>query len=214
MNHIRFQHILPRVFDTMSDNHSDVWLKDIRFEKGKHYLLQADSGKGKSTLCSYLLGYRNDYSGQLLFDDKDTAFFSIAQWTEVRQQQVSLMFQELRLFPELTAYENVEIKNALTQHLSEDTIREWFSVLDIADKWSTKVAHMSFGQQQRVALIRAMAQPFDFLVVDEPVSHLDDTNAARMAQLIEEEVKKQQAGLIVTSIGKHFQINYDQTLRL
>ena len=214
MKTIRFDHILPQVFAEHTGLVSDIWQKDVTFNKGETYLLEADSGKGKSTVCSYLLGYRNDYAGHLYFDDTDTATYNIAQWTEVRQRHVSLLFQELRLFPELTAYENVEIKNALTRHLSKETIKTWFERLDIADKWDTKVAHMSFGQQQRVAMIRALAQPFDFLVVDEPVSHLDEGNAERMAALIDEEVARQEAGLIVTSIGKHFDRQYHHVLML
>ena len=73
---------------------------------------------------------------------------------------------------------------------------------------------MSFGQQQRVALMRALVQPMDFLFVDEPVSHLDDTNARIMADIMMEEATRQGAGVVVTSIGKHVDLNYDKTLRL
>ncbi len=214
MNRIRFDHVVPEVFSDLPVEASQVWHHDISIEKGQSYLLLADSGKGKSTLCSYLLGYRNDYSGRLLFDDDDVAGYDIPRWTEVRQKHISLLFQELRLFPELTAYENIEIKNTLTHHLSEASIRQWFERLGIADKWNAKVGKMSFGQQQRVAMIRALSQPFDFLLVDEPISHLDDSNAQLMGTLIQEEVDKQGAGLIVTSIGKHFQMDYNHTLQL
>lgn len=214
METIEFSRIMPRVFSTLPALSSEIWGREVTFRKGESCLLLADSGKGKSTFCSYLLGYRNDYSGTLRFDADDTAAYDIPRWTQVRQRQVSLLFQELRLFPELTAHENVEIKNALTHHLTETTVREWFDRLGIADKWDAPVGKMSFGQQQRVALIRALAQPFDFLVLDEPISHLDDTNGAMMAQLVEEEVRRQGAALIVTSIGKHFDIHFDHTLQL
>jgi ABC-type lipoprotein export system ATPase subunit len=73
---------------------------------------------------------------------------------------------------------------------------------------------MSFGQQQRVAMIRALVQPFDFLMVDEPISHLDDDNSAIMASIMMEEVQRQGAGVIVTSIGKHMEMPYTKTFRL
>ena len=73
---------------------------------------------------------------------------------------------------------------------------------------------MSFGQQQRVALIRALVQPFDFLFADEPISHLDDHNSSIMGEIMMKEAHKQGAGVIITSIGKHMQLNYDKTFRL
>ena len=87
-------------------------------------------------------------------------------------------------------------------------------MLGIADKLDSLVAHMSFGQQQRVAMIRALAQPFDFIVVDEPISHLDDANAEVMASIMMSEAKRQGAGVIVTSIGKHMNLDYDKILKL
>ena len=119
-----------------------------------------------------------------------------------------------RLFPELTARENVEIKNILSSHAANEQIDLWFKRLGIEDKQEVKVGHMSFGQQQRVALIRALSQPFDFLLLDEPISHLDDGNAGIMADVMMEEVKRLGASVIVTSIGKHMMLDYDKTFRL
>ena len=73
---------------------------------------------------------------------------------------------------------------------------------------------MSFGQQQRVALIRALVQPFDFLLVDEPISHLDDKNAAVMAEMMMKEAREQGAGVLVTSIGKHMDLPYERVVKL
>ena len=73
---------------------------------------------------------------------------------------------------------------------------------------------MSYGQQQRVALIRSLCQPFEFLVLDEPISHLDDHNSDVMRDIILTEVERQGAALIATSIGKHMNIEYDKILSL
>ena len=108
----------------------------------------------------------------------------------------------------------VQIKNKLTNFKSEKQIAEWFEALGIADKMNDKTGRMSFGQQQRVAMIRALAQPFDFIIVDEPISHLDDTNAETMGQIMMNEAQKQGAGVIVTSIGKHMNLNYERTFKL
>ena len=125
-----------------------------------------------------------------------------------------MLFQELRLFPELTAMENVEIKNNLTHFKSGKEIEQWFEALGIADKMSSPVRLMSFGQQQRVAMIRALVQPFDFLLADEPISHLDDANSQAMASIMTDEAKRQGAGVVITSIGKHMELPYDKTYKL
>lgn len=211
---ILFDNVVPQVFAQREDLVSDVWRKQLTFEKGRLYLLEAESGKGKSTFCSYVVGYRNDYSGRLFFDATDTKSLKVKDWTLVRQQHVSCLFQELRLFSELTAYENVEIKNQLTGWKTRQQIADWFEQLGIAEKWDVKVGRMSFGQQQRVALVRALVQPFDFLLADEPISHLDDDNADIVGRLMMEESRAQGAGIIITSIGKHMKLPYDKVVKL
>ncbi len=206
--------MLPEVFAQRTDNTSELWLQEVTFERGHLYLIEAASGTGKSSLCAYLTGYRNDYSGTISFDQQDISGLKHAEWTSLRQHSLSHMFQELRLFPELTAWENVEIKNQLTRHKSNAEIERWFAALGIAEKRNTKLAHMSFGQQQRVALIRALCQPFDFLLADEPVSHLDQENSRIMGEIMTEEARRQGAAVIVTSIGHHMPLSYEKTYRL
>ena len=214
MNNIQLVNTLPNVFQNRMDIGSDIWQKDITFEKGKTYLLEANSGTGKSSLCSYIYGYRRDYQGQILFDGEDISQYTIAQWTSVRKKHISLLWQEPRLFPELTALENVQIKNKLTGMQKRKQILEWFDILGITDKQDVKIGQMSLGQQQRVALIRSLCQPFDFLFVDEPISHLDDTNSEIMGRVMMAEAKKQGAGIVATSIGKHIELPYDQVFNL
>ena len=214
MNSISFHYVIPQVFASREEQNSEIWQQEVRFDKGRLYLVEAESGKGKSTFCSYILGYRNDYSGKILFDDTDTRQLRVGQWVDVRMRHVSTLFQELRLFPELTAYENVEIKNKLTGFKSRQQIEEWFDMLGIADKLDAKVGRLSFGQQQRVALMRALVQPFDFLLADEPISHLDDNNGRIMGDIMMKEAHQQGASVIITSIGKHIALDYDTTLKL
>lgn len=214
MEKIVFKNVLPHVFANRTGIDSQIWKTDACFEKGHLYLVEAASGMGKSTFCSYVIGYRHDYTGSIMFDDKDTKSLSQTDWTNVRTCRISHLFQELRLFPELTAWENVEIKNKLTSFTNDATINSWFERLGIADKKTSLIGEMSFGQQQRVALMRALAQPYDFILLDEPISHLDDTNARIMGEIVLEEAAKQGAGVIMTSIGKHIDLNYEKTFRL
>lgn len=215
MDKIVLDKVVPAVFADSQSLHSDIWNKSVSFERGHLYLIESESGKGKSTFCSYILGYRNDYTGTISFDGYDIKQYNISSWVDVRKRHVSHLFQELRLFPELTAYENVEVKNRLMGGFKKkEKIVEWFDMLGISDKQDVPVCKMSFGQQQRVALIRALVQPFEFLLVDEPVSHLDNGNADIMGDIMIKEAGEQGAGIIVTSIGKHMSLNYERVFRL
>lgn len=214
MDKITLRNVLPDVFAQSKGVSSDIWQTNAVFERERLYLIEANSGTGKSSMCSYIIGYRHDYSGQILFDQEDTRLYSTSRWTQLRQRSLSHVFQELRLFPELTALENVEIKNQLTGFKPRKQILEWFDALGIGDKVDQKISKMSFGQQQRVAMMRALVQPFDFLLADEPVSHLDEANSSIMADIMMQEAKDQGAGVIVTSIGKHMQLDYEKIYRL
>ena len=214
MNTITLQQTLPQVFAGRDVIISDVWHQSLEFVKGEKVLIEAASGTGKSSLCSYIYGYRNDYQGIICFDGKNIQSLGVNEWVEIRKSSLSMLFQDLRLFTELSAWENVQIKNSLTGFKSKKEIKTWFEALGIADKWEVPLGKLSFGQQQRVALIRALCQPFDFIFLDEPVSHLDDENGRIIASILAEEAEKQGAGIVVTSIGKHLELDYNRRLKL
>lgn len=214
MSNIQLINTVPEIFAERQDLKSDIWLQDVSFEQGKKYLIEANSGTGKSSLCSFIYGLRGDYRGAIKLNDQDISKFSTSKWCDIRQTSISILFQDLRLFGELTAYENIQIKHRLHKIHNKRVIEAWFEALGIADKRNTRIDHMSYGQQQRVALIRALCQPFEFLLLDEPISHLDDRNSDIMRDIILTEVERQGATLITTSIGKHMNIEYDKCLSL
>ncbi len=214
MEKIRLNNTLPRVFAGHDGIHSDVWLNDITLERGKRYLISAESGTGKSSMCSYIYGYRRDYSGSITFDGQDIGSLTIAQWCDVRQGHIAYLPQDMRLFAELTALENVELKNRLTGFKSREQVRHLFEALGIADKQDSPASKLSIGQQQRVAIIRTLCQPCDFIMLDEPVSHLDEENNRIVADLVTQEASRQGAGIIATSVGNHLKMDVDTIFNL
>ncbi len=214
MDSIHLRQTLPQVFADRDSVVSDIWHRDVVFRKGESYLIEAASGTGKSSLCSYLYGYRNDYQGIINFDETNIKSLPVKRWVELRKQSLSMLFQDLRIFPELTALENVQLKNNLTGFKKKKEILALFEALNVSDKLHTPAGKLSFGQQQRVAFIRSLCQPFDFILLDEPVSHLDDENGTLMGQLLTDEAGRQGAGIVVTSIGKHIDLPYHHVLRL
>lgn len=214
MDKICLKHVLPEVFLTKEDTGSEIWRQDVCFSKGETVLLKAVSGAGKSSLCSFIYGYRRDFAGSISFDREDIRSLKRTDWERIRRTSLSIVFQDLRLFPELTAFENVALKNGLTGCRSTEWIKDCFLRVGLGDKMEEKAGRLSFGQQQRVALIRALCQPFDFILLDEPVSHLDDENNRICSKLLWEEARSLHAGVLVTSIGYEPEMTYDKVFRL
>lgn len=208
------QDTLPRVFAEETIPESDVWHKDITFERGKNYVIEAPSGTGKSSLCAYIYGNRRDYLGTIKFDGADIKDIKPNRWQQLRREALAYLPQELDLFPELTAMQNIMLKASLTNCVSEEQVSEWLCALGIDSRSHFPVGMMSIGQQQRVAIIRCVCQPFSFLLIDEPVSHLDAENNARAAEIIQSAARAQNAGIIATSVGNRIGINFDVQLYL
>lgn len=204
---------MPQVFvgSPPDGGPSEVWDTDLTFQRGEACLVEAASGRGKTSLCAYLTALRADFVGEILLDGHPIGSYSPAL---LRREVLAVMFQDHRLFPELTAFENVMLKNQLTGHCSPDVVRSRLASLGLADRTDRPCAILSIGQQQRVAFVRMLCQPADFYLLDEPVSHLDDDNARLMAGMLREEQQRTGAGIIVTSIGRHLPYAYDKTLHL
>lgn len=221
MNHIEritLTRALPQVFrgeettDIISNSH--VWLETLTFERGKRYLVSAESGTGKSSMCAFIYGSRGDYDGTIQFDGHDVRSLSPEDWCRVRRTNIAYLPQDMRLFPELTVMENLQIKNRLTDTFSQSRLLELLDALGIADKAAELGGHLSIGQMQRVAIIRALCQPMDFLLLDEPVSHLDERNNRVVAALIDEVAASNGSAVIATSVGNHLLLDFDTTLLL
>lgn len=215
---IRFSNVLPNVFagSPPEGGPSDVWEKELSFKKGCSYLIEAASGRGKSSFCSFLYGLRSDYQGRIELLDKDghPLDTSESSMCGLRRTSLALMFQEHRLFPELTALENVMLKNLLTDYCTEEQARRMLCQLGLQEKLDTPCARLSLGQQQRVAFVRMLVQPADFFLLDEPVSHLDTRNAEIMGRLLQQRQQQDGVGVIVTSIGNRLPYEYDTIIRL
>lgn len=195
---------------------SEVWCCEVQFHKGASYLVEAGSGRGKSSLCAFLYGLRKDFIGDIEFCYNNGNVSSIREcdFVKVRQRSLSMMFQEHRLFPELTAVENVLLKSRLTEYANEKEVRDMLERVGLAGRLDSPCGQLSLGQQQRVAFVRALCQPADFIFLDEPVSHIDEVNALTMAQMLKERQQKDGVGVIVTSIGYRLPYDYDNVLKL
>lgn len=211
---IVLDHIMPDPLASIQHGSDSIWGNQVLLESGKRILLNASSGKGKSTFTTTTVGLRSDYKGTLTYDNQDIRTFGPDEWTEIRKSSVSVVFQDLQLFPKLTVKENLHLKNSLTDTYSDAELKQLLERLEIDNKWEQRCGLLSMGQQQRVAIIRAMAQPYQWLIMDEPFSHLDVGNTNRCLDIIHERTVEQNAGFVLTTLGDDHGYQYDQELKL
>lgn len=211
---IHLNKVMPVPLASIQHSPESIWGNDIFLENGKFILLNASSGKGKSTFTLTSLGLRKDYSGSISYDDRDIRSFTPDDWAVIRKEKIAVVFQDLQLFPGLSVKENLIIKNELTDTYTESEIMQMLGQLEIDDKWEQPCGLLSMGQQQRVAIVRALSQPFNWLIMDEPFSHLDVVNTQKCLDLIVKRTKEQGAGFVLTTLGEDHGFTYDVELKL
>ena len=211
---LEFNNVLPYPLQEYDHGQDSVWKNSFSIDFPKKVLLNASSGKGKSTFVNTVYGIRKDYTGTVKLDGKDISSLSLDEWIKLRKDRLSVVFQDLQLFPDLSVWDNLQLKNQLTNHQTDERIREMLGKLGIGDKVNQSCGTLSLGQQQRVAIIRSLLQPYELLLMDEPFSHLDEQNAKIALDLIIEETDKNQGGFILTTLGSSHGFEYEQELNL
>ena len=190
---------------------SDIYLQpEVIFEQGQRYLIRAQSGQGKTSLLNFIYGASFSYDGKITYNE----MFNKKEVLRYRIDKLSYVYQDLRLFPTLTAFENIILKNKLTHYKTEDQINSLIERVGLSHKRDTLVQTLSLGQRQRIALLRALCQPFELLLLDEPFSHLDDSNTAILREIIEEELQVRNASLLLTSLEDNNFFHYNKKLNL
>lgn len=211
---IALQHLSPVFLEKEKIEQSELWNKDLVFNMGEKIQLVAPSGSGKTSFIHFLYGLRNDYTGIIVFDDKNIKHFTAEETAACRSNKLSIVFQDLRLFAEHSAAENINIKKILNPYPAALSVDEMATRLGLTSKLNQAANICSYGEQQRIAIIRALQQPFDFLILDEPFSHLDEANSQKAMLLIEEEARKRNAGIILADLSEVTFFKADRTLRL
>ncbi len=209
---IELHNIIPEPIPKKIVEASEVWGTNLRIETNSNVLISAQSGMGKSTLLHIIYGLRKDYSGKLLMGGNNIRENSYQEWESMRKQSISMVFQDLRLFPHLTAQQNLQLIPELNS--STPSIEEMTTQLGVDNCLGQSVSTLSHGQRQRIAIIRALRKPFRLLLLDEPFSHLDEENQKHVSRLIQEVTEANDAGLILSSLGSSPGLSFDQQISL
>lgn len=189
--------IRPTYLEDEKIKDSEVWGKKLEIIQGEKIQVIASSGRGKTSLVHFLYGLRDDYAGRISLNNKDLRELTIDDISSIRSREMSIIFQDLRLFPEHTTEQNIAVKRDLLPFHSPETYSTMAERLGIKSKLTQLSKNCSYGEQQRTAIIRALQQPFQLLLMDEPFSNLDEANRMKAMSLITEEVEARQATVLL-----------------
>jgi ABC-type lipoprotein export system ATPase subunit len=208
---ISLDRVCPAFLDA---NGSQVWSKEILLAEKSFVNIAAPSGTGKTSFISMVYGLLTDYSGSLQFDGEEARSLNRNRWALLRQRHVALMFQDLRLFGQLSCLENVRLKAEQARGADASFIETAFDRLGIGPRLQAQASTCSQGEKQRVAFIRALVQPFDWVLLDEPFSHLDEACIQAMRELLLEACARNDAGMILTSLEPEPRLPFHRTYAL
>ncbi len=211
---IRFENVVPAPLDGVFDSQSQVWGGELVLDTSKRYKIFAPSGTGKSTFVHCIYGLRKDYKGTVSVDGKPVRKMSASELAVLRRDKFSVIFQDLRLFLELNGEDNLKAKALLYPGVDWKDVLEMTQALNIDHLLKKKAALMSYGERQRFAIVRALIQPFRFLLMDEPFSHLDEENITKASELIKSRCQENEAGFAIASLGYDYYFEYDEEKRL
>ena len=192
----------------------EVWKKELHLKPENYIHILAPSGSGKSTLMGILYGIRNDFKGELIIQGESVKNLSQEDWSKLRSSQIAIVFQDLQLLDELTAIENIQIKNQLTNAYTKDEIVKMAKSLDVYELLDKKVALLSRGEKQRIAILRSLCMQFSWLLLDEPFSALDEVNTQKAIALIKTVVTENNAGLILSNLYSDNYFDYTKKVRM
>ncbi len=166
-------------------------VKNVSFniEKKEFTAIVGPSGSGKTTLLNMIGGLDKPNNGKVIIDGSDISNLSSSALVDYRLQNIGFVFQAYNLIPVFTARENVEFIMLLQDVDKKERESRASALLDqvgLSDKINSRPAHLSGGEQQRVAVARALASHPVFVLADEPTANLDSETAESLLDLMED----------------------------
>ncbi len=188
-----------------------------RFEavQGSHWLVMGQSGSGKTTLLHLMTGLLRPSRGTIEVADEKIGQFRGAELDTFRGRHIGIVFQQLHLLPTLTVAGNLLLAQYLAGLRQEPArVQEVLGSLDITDKADAYPEELSYGQQQRAAIARAVMNRPAVILADEPTSSLDDMHSNQVLDLLIDQANRQNATLILTTHDRRVQGRFENKLTL
>ena len=160
----------------------------LDFHEAEFAAIVGPSGSGKTTLLNLIGGLDNPTSGEIIIDGTNLAKLKSSELIDFRMRNIGFVFQAYNLIPVLTAKENVEFIMSLQKWSRPERDKRTFEILKavgLFERADSRPAKMSGGQQQRIAVARALASRPKFVLADEPTANLDSKSAATLLEIME-----------------------------
>jgi len=159
---------------------------DLRVAAGEFVAIVGPSGSGKSTLFHIIGGLTPPTEGQIRVAGQDLAAMSDAGRTQLRKRTVGFVFQKFNLLPNLTARHNIEVARYIAGNrgAADQHFLDVLNLLGVSDRLDHKPAALSGGEQQRIAIARAIVNHPAILLADEPTGNLDSENSKAVLELL------------------------------
>ena len=175
---------------------------DLAVPQGRFLAIMGASGSGKSTLLHLMAGLARPDSGSVRINGADLAQMPDKQLTLFRRRNIGLVFQSFNLIPTLTAEENIALPLMLegnNGHPTREIVDRLLSELSIADRRTHRPDSLSGGEQQRVAIGRALAADPAVILADEPTGNLDSANSRSVCELLRDLAVKQNKTIVMVT---------------
>lgn len=159
----------------------------LNFEKGEFTALIGPSGCGKTTLLNLIGGLDKPTSGEVFVEDIKLSSFSERQLIDFRLKNIGFVFQAYNLIPVLTARENIEFimhLQGVDKLKRTERVKELLERVGLLDKMDQRPSALSGGEQQRVAVARALASKPKFVLADEPTANLDSASTTNLLDIM------------------------------
>jgi len=158
----------------------------LSVEKGEFIAVMGPSGCGKSTLLHLLGGLIKPTSGRILIDNIDISSLTDSERTTIRRDKIGYVFQRFNLLPTLTAKGNIDLAKKIHGNgdLGINGVDEIINILGLEGKINMRPAELSGGEQQRIAIARALITKPSIILADEPTGSLDSRNAHKVLQML------------------------------
>jgi putative ABC transport system ATP-binding protein len=180
---------LNKIYNTSAVPVHAVRDVSIQVEEKEFLAIVGPSGSGKTTLLNIVGGLDQPTGGDVVIDGKNLSTYSASDLIEYRLGHIGFVFQAYNLIPVFTARENVEfimLLQGVDKKEREDRAIELLNQVGLDDKINSRPAQLSGGEQQRVAVARALASRPAFVLADEPTANLDSESAESLLDLMEE----------------------------
>lgn len=192
--------LLTKDLEYSYDGKTTLHFPDINCQPNEQWLLLGQSGSGKTTLLHLLAGLMKPSRGQIHIGEQELGRLTGSRLDDFRGRNIGLVFQKPHFVRALSVVDNL----LLAQHLSglktdPDRANELLTHLGIDYKSGEKPDALSQGEQQRLAIARALMNHPKVILADEPTSALDDINCRQVVQLLEQEAAREGAALLIVT---------------